>query len=224
MAKATTAQIGDNSALSEDDEAALWAKTIADYRKAKRAADVKKAEYDDLRGEVTAVCAMAKAELGVKRKEVEDVVAKLDMDDDEFRADQAARHRRYALAGLPMGAQLELFGVGAPDTVDDMARAYEKGRRAGLAGDDPSPPQTLHPSFIPEWQRGWSEGQDDLGRKMVRAMEIIASRKKPEPLTAEDDDEEVEEDPADPEVIRKKANKLKAEGWTEPSAEEAAFA
>lgn len=221
MARSKPAAAGHNSTLSEDDEAALWAKTIADYRKAQRAADLKKAEYDQARAEVTSVCAMAKAELGVKRKDVEDVVAKLEMDDDEFRAEMAATNRRYALAGLPVGAQLDMFAAGAPDTVDEMAHAYNKGKRAGLAGDDPTPPKTLHPSFIPEWQRGWADGQDDLGKKMIRAMEIIAARANAGKMAAVEEEEEgVEEDPD----LDAKARKLKRSGWAEPTAEEAAVA
>jgi hypothetical protein len=199
--------------LNNDERADLIAYFGDKIRRQQRVAAEAKAAYDIERTEVNSLFALVKGDLQISRKEFESVLAAGDMTEAEFRHAETKRTTLFQLAGLPVGAQIDLFPA-AGDTADDVAAAYKNGRRAGLRGDDPTAPDTLHPSLVPEYQRGWSEGQGELGERMVRAAEIIQRRGQPDASSeAVDLNKAEEEDPGDPAVLKKKAAALKKAGF-----------
>lgn len=206
------AAIGDNSA--EEDEAALYTHFIAKIRAAERVAKVKKAEHDAAKGEVTAQFTLAKGELDIKRKEMEELLSQLDLEPEEFAARLKQKIRRYGLVGLPIGAQMELFPK--QDTVDELQVAYEHGKIGGLAGDDPTPPKRLHPSFTQEWMKGYHDGQKLLGERTIRAMEIINARKEGGGMVDGDAEQKALDDEAGS-LVEKPKRSRKAKGAAEPN-------
>lgn len=218
--------VGHNSGddISEDERADLVAYFGSKIRAQRRKAEAKKAEYDTERDEVNALFSTARGELRWTRKRFEAVLAAQDMTEAEFLASEQERLADLRLGGLPVGEQLELK---LGDTADDKAAAYNSGRRAGLRGDDPECPESVAPILRADWEHGWSDGQKELGERMIRAADAIAARqaKMPELTAGEPGDGDDEDDgDLEPEVVAEKARKLKKAGWTEPTAAEAEFA
>lgn len=208
--------VGHNSGepLSDDDAAALHAyfetKVRAQRRKVEAAKIEAKAQTDTLNALFTTV----RAEMRQTRKDFEDTLAKADMTEAEFRNSEAARTRRYALAGLPVGTQLEL--ALRPDTVSDAIDAEANGFRAGRRGDDPIPPREVAPIMHQDWMKGWDRGQSANGELLGKAAAILAERGKPNPAPAVDLNAKGEgaAPDLDPSTIEAKAKALKRSGFT----------
>jgi hypothetical protein len=218
----TTAQRGHNSGepLTDEQKSALLHHHLIAVRKLEQTARVIKATYDAAKNDVSKAMAACKGDLGFKRKDLEDLLAALDMTEAEFRMAENARRKRYSMAGLPIGEQLDMF---AADTVGDRDAARADGYRAGLRADDFTVPERIDPLFHADWQHGWSDGQAENGRRLALAIGIIEERAKPEPASMSLDDED-QEDALDPdEVIDDAARALKRSGWTKPAAAEAEF-
>lgn len=226
MAKAKTngaAGEGHNSAgLTDDEKSDLIAYYGDKIRKQNHVALQAKADYDAERDELKSLYAKVKGDLLITRKDFEALLAAGDMSEAEFRHAETKRANLFKLAGLPVGQQIDMFAHAA-DTADEAAEAEANGKRAGLRGDDPSPPSTVSPILHPSWMKGWSEGQAELGARLIRGAELIAKRglpaadAEPENLNAEAE----EEDPGDPDVLRRKAKALKESGFMEPGPAEA---
>ncbi|MDB5725719.1 MAG: hypothetical protein JWQ16_2473 [Novosphingobium sp.] len=211
----SNASIGDNRSepLTDDDKAALQLYYSRGIRAAEAEAATKKAEYDQAKKAVNGKFALVKGELGISRKDFEEVLALEDLSESEFILKEAERNKRLSLHGLPVGAQLDMFGSG--DTVDEMARAEADGKRAGRRGDHGIPPDYISPVCIQAWMRGWTEEQSIIVMRLGRAEAIIAEREaadaQPDAEDEDDADDEVEEiDPA------AAARALKRSGFMEP--------
>lgn len=218
--KKTPGQGHNSEPLTDDELAALQVHYGLKIRSARHVAAEAKATYDTARGEVNALFKRAGADLKWTRKEFEDLLEKQDMSDAEFKHAEAKRSKRYELGGLPVGAQLDMF---AGDTVDDKAEAHANGYRAGLRADDPTPPSNIATFLHPDWLAGWNAGQEFNAMQLAKAETILEARKPATVALEADDEAKTDEDPADPEVIRRKANELKDSGWTDPAGDEAKF-
>jgi hypothetical protein len=218
----TPAPAGHNKAPLTDDEASALTtyyalKIIEDQRKA----EAKKVELDGAKAVVNGHFKLISKDLGFTRKEFEaEVIEKLNMTDAEYLSSERRRDRLHRLAGLKPGDQLDLLDTLA-DTVDDAIAAEANGYRAGRRADDPVPPKDISPILHQDWLRGWHEGQAFNGRQLELAMAVLARPKPGEMAPAPSED--AEEDPADPEVIKRQANALKDGGWVEPRPDETAF-
>lgn len=219
--KAKTAGPGHNTVLTDEEVADLEAYFVVKIRQAQAVADEKKAAHKSALSDVNALFSKVKGDLKVPRKDFEDLLAKLAMDPVEFRAWWEKTLARYGRQGLPVGEQQQL-ALG--DTVDDKAAAHAHGLAQGRAGVDPVPPKTLSTILHQDWLAGWHEGQKELYLRLGRADGIFAKLAQANgEVTDGEEEEEVEEDDGDPEVIRRKAKKLQAEGWDKPTADEANF-
>lgn len=209
--------------LPDEDRAALSVWHQLKINEAQRAADKIKATYDEAREVVNQQFALAKGGLGYDRKQFAELIRLSRMTEVALQASENARTSMLIEGGLkPPGTQLEL-ALG--DTVDDMEMARREGYRVGKRGEDfCEPPETLHPACIQSWTAGFHEGQAENAPLILRAEAIFAERNKPAVSLDEDGDGEDEEDGLDPDVVAKKARKLKKEGWTEPTPEEASLA
>lgn len=207
--------IGHNSSsepLTDDEKADLVAFHGLKIRKEQLLVDAANAELKARKADLKLLFKSCEGDLGFNRGEFEDILAKQDMTPAEFRFEENKRLDRLRLAGLPVGAQLTL-PLG--DTADELGDAYLIGKQAGLAGADPTPPSHIAAVAVTEWQRGWSEGQAEIGERMIRAEAIREARK---PKTVEPQPEpEPSDDDGDPEVIRAKARKLKNSSFMDRS-------
>lgn len=214
---------GHNVILDDEEIAALEAyyaqKIKAGLAEVEVAASVVKAK----REAVNSLFAGVKQDLKTSRKDFEDLLAKQAMTPAEFMAFWGKLSARYQRNGLPVGAQQELFPIQG-DTVDDQAAANAAGHRAGRNGEDPTPPKEIAGVLHQDWLAGWHEGQKELYLQLEKADGILAKLKQAGgELTEGDEDEELE--PEDElEALDAEARKLKASGWTKPTADETDFA
>lgn len=166
---------GHNAALTDDERADLVALFGAKIRAQRKKADVAKASYDVERDGVNALFSTVRGELRYTRKEFEGLLATQDMGDAERRAAEVRRLELFRLGGLFVDAQLDLFSQ-PKDTADEKAVTYAAGKAAGLRGDDPECPGTVAAILRPEWEHGWSDGQAELGERMLRGEAFLANR------------------------------------------------
>jgi hypothetical protein len=213
MAKAKKIEpgAGHNSGLSDDDAAALQLHHSLAIRRLRAAADKIKAQYDEARQEVNQGFALLKGDLGIKRKEMEEMLALQDMGESEFIAAEKRRLGLMQRQGLPVGQQLDMFTTG--DTVDDQALAEATGYRIGKRAGDPTPPEGINPIFHPDFMKGWHRAQEENIAPLGRAAQILEERK----IAAnadladegEDDASDRDEEELDEAEIAKRARKLK---------------
>lgn len=221
--KKKTEEPGHNAALTDDERADLVALFGAKIRAQRKKADLAKASYDVERDGVNAIFSTVRGELRYTRKEFEGLLAAQDMGDAERHAAEARRLELFRLGGLFVDAQLDLFAK-PKDTADEKAVTYATGKAAGLRGDDPECPDTVAAILRPEWEHGWSDGQAELGERMLRGEAFLAARASaPKPGEMAADKPEPETDPLDPEAIDKAARDLKRDGWTQPTGDEVTF-
>lgn len=215
--------IGHNSGepLSDEDRAALVQFHAVNIFKAEHVAARAKADYDAAKSDLRSHFAKVKGDLGFTRKDFEEVLTAMKMTEAEFRSTENRRNKRFQLAGLPVGKQLDLFAAG--DTVDEKVAAEAEGYRAGRRADDPVPPKTVSPILHPDWMAGWHRGQAENSANFRRAAEILEARKaKAVGLDAVEED--VGDDDIDEEdVLDDAARKLKRTGWANPAPAEDAF-
>lgn len=202
--------------LTEQEQAALLQHHLVNIIRDERIAVQKKADYDAARAAVTKGFAACKGDLGFARKDLEEILAKMKMTEGEFRSSENARTHRMSLAGLPVGAQLDMF---SGDTVDDAAEAEANGYRAGRRADDPVPPESIATMFHSDWLRGWTKGQDENGQQFALAKGILDKRAAAGAMTLEEPEDDRDPD----EVIDDEARALKRAGWTAPTAAEEAI-
>lgn len=108
--------------------------------------------------------------------------------------------------------------------MDDSIAAEAAGYRAGRRADDPVMPAHIASMFITDWQRGWTRGQEVNAKADVMAVEILAARARAGGEMTEDDEDEDLEPEDELEALDAEARKLKASGWTKPTADETDFA
>lgn len=210
--------------LTDDEKSALTVhyelKIIEDQRKV----DALLVDLKSARDVVNGHFKRMTADLGFTRKEFEaEVIVLGQLSEVEYRNRERRRAHLHKLAGRKIGDQLDLEDA-IKDTVDEALAAEGDGYRAGRRADEPKPPSTLNTIFHQDWMRGYHAGQEFNALQLGKAAEILARPKPGEMAAAPDDgDDHEEEDPGDPEVIRRKANALKDSGWTEPTEDEANF-
>lgn len=214
---------GHNSkALSQDEREALLVHHLTKLRAQKKLLDEKKAAAAAEASTFTEMLLQAKADGGFLRKELVELLT-----DSASRAKDlvAAEERRLWMrraAGLPVGAQLDMFGDATTPTEAKDELAWEAdGYLAGRRADDATPPKECDPRFHQAWMKGYHAGQAFNVEQLGKAKEVLA--RKPEPkgsLKAAEPDEE-----PDPQAeAAAAAKKLKANGWMEPAPAEAEFA
>lgn len=138
--------------LTDDQKQALFWQHKKQYE---RALEVKKAADADLKN----VCKLIKAE-GSSLDEIKLAM----MDPAAFEAharDKAQSLIRVAkYVGSPLGTQFALFDE--PDRTPGDEKAFADGKRAGLAGEDASPPFAAHLPQAQKWLEGYYVGQEIL--------------------------------------------------------------
>lgn len=196
--------------LSGDDEQALFIHHLSKLRAQDLKVAAAKAVLDAERAVLNDLFHKAKVDK-FTRKELREI---LDDSASVRRNLQAGEERRAKLrgwAGLPVGAQGDLFDR-LPEEVKDE-QAYEgTGYSAGLRGDPGIVPEDISPRFVQAWMRGWNAGQEKLSWGLAAAGRIV-DRAPNADATPVEMDPEFEE----PAVIDMAARKLRKSGFTERS-------
>lgn len=97
----------------------------------------------------------AKAD-GFSKKDIDLAIAC--EDDEDGVLDRMKREHQIAKwMGHPAGTQFELFE--GPDRTPLVDRAYDAGKRAGLAAEACSPPHSQGTPAYEPWMKGWHDGQ-----------------------------------------------------------------
>lgn len=224
MSRTNPATAGDNvTPLTEDEQGALTVHHALEILRDRKVAAQKKADYEAANAVVNGHFKMVSKDLNYTRKEFEaEVIEKLGMTDAEYRNAEARRAKLHRLAGLKPGDQIDLIAHVLPDTVDEALAAEADGYRAGRRADDPFPPENISPVMQPDWLRGYHAGQEFNGLQLAKAAEVLA-RPKPGEMVAgsdpDDDDEQIDVE----DVVDQGARDLRANGWAEPTSEEAEF-
>lgn len=214
---------GHNVVLDDEEVAALEAYYQQKIKAAQADLAAAQSVVQIKREAVNSLFAGVKQDLKTPRKDFEDLMARMAMGAAEFANYWAKLSARYARNGLPVGAQQELFPT-TGDTADDQAAAYAAGLRAGLNGDDPVPPKEIAAVLHQDWLGGWHEGQRQLFMRLEKADGIFAKLKQAGGELTEDDEDEDLEPEDELEALDAEARKLKASGWTKPTADETDFA
>lgn len=198
--------------LSGDDEHALFIHHLSKLRAQDKLVAEAKAKLDAERAVLNDLFHKAKVDK-FTRKELREVLD----DSAAVRRDlQAVEERRAKLrgwAGLPVGAQGDLFDR-LPEEVKDE-QAYEgTGYSAGLRGDPGVVPEDISPRFVQAWMRGWNAGQEKLAWGLAAAGRLVdrASNANATPV-------QLEPEPDEQTVIDMAARKLRKAGFTERTAD-----
>lgn len=163
-----TAGPGHNSALTDEQMQALHLNNhVPAYERALKAKKDADAAFKN-------VCKTIKAEGG----SIDDVKRTIELRTPEGEAklkvqiEQMLRVARWA--GLPLGTQSDLFG---PDRRPVEERAFEDGKRAGLAGKDCKTEHAPGTEAYDKWIEGWHAGQAVLaagfGKKADDVPEVL---------------------------------------------------
>lgn len=203
---------GHNSALTDDERAALTQYYALKIRGQQKRAAEAKASYDIERNAVNALFSTVRGDIEYTRAEFTEILACQDMTEAQFIRHEQKRTGRLIAGGLrPPQAQMEL-ALG--DTVDDKNEAYANGYRAGRRADDLVPPDHISPILHPDWMKGWHDGQAANILQTTTAEEIIAARMKPVELQEDDGLPEL-----DPEAeIAAEVKRLKDAGFADKPA------
>ena len=136
--------------LTDDQKQALFWQHKKSYEEAletKRAADAA----------LKNVCKLIKSE-GTKLADIKLAMMAPDAFEAHVRAGAEDMIRMARWLGSPLGTQFALFDT--PDRTSSDEKAFADGKRAGLAGQDASPPYAKHLPQAGRWLEGWHAGQD----------------------------------------------------------------
>jgi ribosome modulation factor len=129
-----------------------------------------------------------KSDLGAKGLADIKLLAELETEEGEtkFKEEMERQARVARWAGLHVGMQGSLFDEDRRPIAD---RAYEEGKRAGLAGKDAKPPHAPGTEAHNEWMRGWHDGQAVLaaGFKKKEPQSELVKSEDPKPPSGPDD-------------------------------------
>lgn len=144
--------MGDNTALSEEQEQALFLNHLGPIR---RQRDKIASATSDLRN----LYKKAKAD-GYTKQEIDFA---LSLEKDKDGAALQKRRREAMIARWmqhPIGTQTDLFADPEPDRTPLEDRDFDAGKVVGMEGGHPKPPDgTAHPE---KWMEGWHRGQELL--------------------------------------------------------------
>lgn len=162
-----------NEPLTDDEIHAL---TLQHKKKYESALAKKKAADADLK----VVCKVLKSDLGDHGlKDIKDMIAAEESGfDEKFQAELERKARLARWLGMDIGAQADLFDFGAvkPGVAE---RAYEDGKRAGLAGQECKPPfdggSEGHQRFVEGWHVGQSHNLSLIKKKEAEEVPLIVN-------------------------------------------------
>lgn len=219
MAKSKTGAtgVGDNSGLTPDEQAALFLTHLGACREQEAILADAMAGVKALRKRRNEVRNLARAE-GFPLKKIDDILKKESFSQKDLEAEAELFRWMDQIAGLPVGGQADLF-ASTPVEIKDGMDWEADGYRAGMRATEPKPPSECPERFHQDWMKGYHNGQERNAWALAERGKIVDRRTDIAPGKVEL--EPVEDDRDEDEVIDDAARKLKREGWTQPSAEEA---
>lgn len=136
--------------LTDDQKQALFWQHLKTYEKA---LDAKKQADADLKN----ACKLIKSE-GTKLSDIKLALMEPEAFEAHVRSEAESLIRVAKWLGSPVGTQFTFFDE--PDRTSSDEKAFADGKRAGLAGEDCSPPFAKHLPQAGRWLEGWHAGQE----------------------------------------------------------------
>lgn len=159
MAKKLTNEDGGQSIpnRTEKDEENLFIHHLDRLRAQGAKVAAAKAVMDAERATLTDLFRDAKTD-GFARKELQSILDDSKATRRDLVEEEERRAKLRVWAGLPAGAQPDLFGLPSParDEIDAEAEGYQ----AGLRGDDPKPGDHISPNYHQAFMTGWHKAQE----------------------------------------------------------------
>lgn len=154
-----TPEAGSAPQIPNANEEANFLSHIGKLRTQLNKVAIKKAELDAERSVMNDLFNEAKGD-GFKRKELQAILDDSKASVRDLVAEEERRAKLRTWAGLPAGAQPDLFGLGeaARGSVDADAEGYAMGRR----GEDEVPPDWISPAHRPDFSTGWRRAQIEM--------------------------------------------------------------
>lgn len=193
---------GDHN-LGADDEQVLFISHLSRLRGQMKKVEAAKAVVDAERAVMNDLYHLAKVDK-FSRKELSAILADSSASRRDLQAEEERRAQLRAWAGLPVGAQGELFAA-LPEEVRDDQYYEGGGYAAGLRGDERDAPDGTPPRFIQAWLRGWIAGQEKLAWGLAAAGRIVDRKANANPAPVQLEPEPDEEIDLDAEARRLKA-------------------
>lgn len=103
------------------------------------------------------------------------------------------------LVGLPVGGQLDMFSDKQPVMGQDDVDIESSGYAAGVRGEEPKPPASMHPQYHQRWLKAFHDGQERAAWARSARGEIVDRRTdiKPGPVELDPEPVDDEEGPAE---------------------------
>ncbi len=132
----------------------------------------------------------AKAE-GYPKKRIDRIIElRKDGGNDKLAAELADDLEIARWLALPVGTQVDLFDLSAPDRTPAVDRAFEVGKIAGMRAERPEPPYPANSPTGQSWMRGYHAGQEVN-------QQLLANMNRPR-VVAESEFEPANDDGAEP--------------------------
>lgn len=153
----------DTKSIPNRDEEAVFLSHLNKLRAQEARKAVAKAALDVEAQALTDLFRTAKAD-GFSRKELQAILDDGKASRRDLTAEEERRAKLRAWAGLPAGAQPDLFDLGeaARGPVDAEAQGYAM----GIQGLDPTCPDWISPVHQPDFLKGWHNAQSILLAKI----------------------------------------------------------
>lgn len=176
MARGKKGDLQHDNTRNELTDDQIYALTIQHKKKYEAAL----AEKKRTAAELLSITKLIKSELGDSGlQDIKDLIASEgDGFDEKFQAELERKARLAKWLGLSVGEQADLFDFGAvkPGVAE---RAFEDGKRAGLAGEECKPPFDGGSEGHQKYVEGWHRGQESLlamiKKKDVEETPLIVS-------------------------------------------------
>lgn len=152
-------EAGSAPQIPNRNEEALFLSHIQKLRIQLNKVAIKKAELDGEKSVLNDMFGEAKQDK-FSRKELMAILDDGATSRRDLVAEEERRARLRGWAGLPAGAQPDLFALPSPAQDEVFAEAI--GLTMGLRGDDPTPPDYVAPMHHPLVLKGWHAGQERL--------------------------------------------------------------
>lgn len=130
-----------------------------DYRQADAACNESKAAHKENTDSKTQVARLAKAELGITRKALDQYLADMNASKRDLIAEEQIRRQDRESLGILNAEQLDMFSSDkAPPTAKDEVYWRAEGYQAGMRLDAASPPKECPPRHVQDWLNGHGDG------------------------------------------------------------------
>ncbi len=137
---------------------------------------------------------------GFDKKRIDRILElRKDGGEEKLKAEIAADLEIARWLAMPIGTQVDLFDMSAPDRTPAIDKAFELGKIAGMRAERPEPPYPGNSPTGQSWMQGYHAGQEVNQQNLAnmnRPKQVAESEFEPAPAANDDGAE-----PPEPEAI-----------------------